>query len=126
MSPIKQKGDFKKTENFLKEASKLSQFKPLFEKYGSLGVQALADSTPVDTGETALSWAYEIQTTPQGYKLIWTNSHIVDGAPIAILIQYGHATRSGSFIPGRDFINPVIRPIFDNLSQELWKEVTSL
>lgn len=117
------KGDFKKTEKFL-EGAKVFNIKPLLKRYGEAGVRALASATPKDTGKTASSWGYEIQTDQTGARVIWTNSNIVDGYPIAILIQYGHGTGSGGYVQGRDYINPALRSIFDQLADAAWKEVT--
>lgn len=118
------KGDFKKTEKFLKGA-KTFNIKPLLNRYGEAGVRALAAATPKDTGETARSWGYEIRTDQTSARVIWTNSNIVDGYPIAILIQYGHGTGSGAYVQGRDYINPALRSIFDQLADAAWKEVTN-
>lgn len=109
-------------EKFLKRAYPLNTSK--VDSYAREGVSALVSATPIDTGITSESWGYEIKRTRSGFSIIWTNSNVVDGVPIAILIQYGHGTRSGSFVEGRDFINPAIRPIFDKIAENLWKEVT--
>lgn len=118
-------GDLKKTENFL-TLSKNRNFRPILDKYGQEGVNALAANTPKDTGRTADSWGYEVSVYKGGFKLFWTNSNLVEGVPVVILLQYGHASRSGRFVAGQDFINPAIKPIFDTLAENLWKEVTSL
>ena len=123
MIVIKQSGNFKNTERFLSRASRL-QVRDILDKYGREGVAALASATPVDSGLTASSWDYEVRITRSTYTLTWTNSNVVNGVPIAIILQYGHATRNGGFVKGRDYINPVIRPIFDKIANELWKEVT--
>lgn len=125
MSPINQKGDFHRTEAFLKGANQLN-IQSTLSKYGERGARALEANTPIDSGETARSWGYQIIGSKGRYKLVWTNSHVVDGVPIAIILQYGHATRSGSYVSGRDYINPALKTILDELAQELWKEVTSL
>lgn len=117
------KGDFKKTEKFLKGV-KAFNIKPLLKRYGEAGVRALAAATPKDTGELASSWGYEIQTDRTGARVIWTNSKIVDGIPIAIILQYGHGTGGGGYVQGRDYINPAMRHIFDELAEAAWKEVT--
>ena len=106
-----QHGDFSKTENFLKKLTKNDIVSKL-KKYGELGVQALANATPRDTGKTAESWTYRIVHTPRSIKLEWLNTNTTkEGIPIVIFIQYGHVTRSGGYVQGRDFINPAIRPI---------------
>lgn len=125
MGLITHKGDFKNTENFLKKASKL-KVTDLLKKYGYKGAQELSQVTPFDSGLTAQSWNYLVESHSQGYRLVWTNDNVVDGVSVAILLQYGHGTKSGSYVEGRDYINPVMRPILDDLSQELWKEVTEI
>ena len=90
------------------------------------GVAALSAATPVDSGETAASWDYEIVNKKGSAKITFTNSHIVKGVPIAIILQYGHGTRNGGWVEGRDYINPAIQPIFDELAEKAWKEVTKL
>lgn len=122
---IKQSGDFEKTRKFLVN-SKGKNYRPLLEKFARQGVLALEQATPEDSGLTASSWDFQIERTRSGNKIVWTNSNIVDGIPVAILIQYGHGTRSGTFVEGRDFINPAMRPIFDQIAENLWKEATSL
>lgn len=123
MITFKQRGNFKNTEKLLESYNKNKHIQ-ILEKYGQLGVDALSAATPVDSGLTKSSWTYRINTA-KGYTITWNNTNIVDGAPIAILIQYGHATASGSFVQGRDFINPAMKPIFEKLADELWREVTS-
>lgn len=125
MIVIKQSGSFKNTERFLSRASRLN-IKQKFEEYGRQGVAALASATPVDSGLTASSWDYEVRITRNSYTLTWTNSNVVNGVPIAIVLQYGHATKNGGFVQGRDYINPAIKPIFDKIANDIWKEVTSL
>lgn len=118
------KGDFKNTERFLGRMMNRVYLKKL-EYYGQKGVEALASATPRDTGTTAASWAYKIEDDGKSVRLVWTNSNRSNGVPIAILIQYGHATRNGGFVQGRDYINPALRPIFDDMAQSAWKEVTN-
>lgn len=120
---IKQKGNFKNTELFLKNAKNFDPM-PVLQRYGEIGVTELAMNTPVDTGLTAASWYYEIEKTKDGYILTWNNSNIVNGLNIAILIQYGHGTNGGTYVQGRDYINPALRDIFDTLSVQLWREVS--
>lgn len=124
MIVIKQSGDFKNLEKFLKKASKMDLFQNL-ERYAREGVSALASATPIDSGETAASWDYEIRTTKNQVSIYWTNSNVNNGIPIAVLIQYGHRTKNGGYVLGRDYINPAIRPIFDKIADSVWKEVTS-
>lgn len=124
MITVKVKGSFAKTEAFLKKASKM-QICAILNKYGAKGVEALSKNTPVDTGLTAESWSYEIVETGSGYKIYWKNSNIVDGVPIAIILQYGHGTGTGGYVQGRDYINPALQPVFDELADSAWKEVPS-
>ena len=127
MIVIKQKGNFNNTEKFLKSASTISNnIRRILEKYGREGVTALASATPIDSGLTAHSWDYEIQISKNSSTISWNNSHIVNGVPIAIILQFGHGTRNGGYVQGRDYINPAIRPIFDKISEEIWREVMAL
>ena len=116
-------GDFSKLTGFFNrclEAVNLG----ILDKYGRLGVQALAAATPVDTGRTAQSWEYKIKHTPTGASLEFWNYNINDGVPIALILQYGHGTGTGGYVAGRDYINPAIAPIFQEIADEAWKEVT--
>ena len=119
------KGNFKNTERFLKGAPKI-KYKHILEKYAKEGVNALSSATPVDSSITANSWDYEIKIAKGSYSITWTNSNIVDGVPIAIILQYGHGTGTGGYVQGRDYINPAIQPIFDKISESLWREVSRL
>jgi hypothetical protein len=119
------RGSFKNTERYLRKLSDL-ELRNILIKYGVQGVTALRSNTPKDTGETADMWDYELKTRRNGFSIYWTNSNINEGIPIVILLQYGHGTRSGTFIEGVDFINPAMRPIFERIANDLWKEVTSL
>ena len=121
---VKQKGDFSKTEKFLNSISKKLYYRNL-QKYAEQGVAALASATPIDSGETANSWGYEIRQTKNSVSIYWTNSNVNKGVPIAVIIQYGHGTRNGGYVQGRDYINPAMRPIFDKIAENVWKEVTS-
>ena len=120
----KKKGDFSKTEKFLNTISKKLYYRNL-QKYAEQGVAALASATPVDSGTTANSWDYEIRQTKNSVSIYWTNSNVNKGVPIAVIIQYGHGTRNGGYVQGRDYINPAMRPIFDKIAENVWKEVTS-
>lgn len=115
-------GDFRNTEAFLKRASG-DKFSSL-SRYGQEGVNALAAATPQESGLTAQSWTYEIIRDASSYSIIWSNTNVVDGRPVAILLQYGHATGTGGYVQGRDYINPALQPIFDRIAAEVWKVVT--
>lgn len=119
------RGDLSKTDTFLKRLMK-QDLRSILNKYGQLGVDALSKATPVDTGKTAASWDYEVTIAPGSATLTWTNSNTNQGVPIALLIQYGHGTPTGGYVPGQDYIKPAIRPIMDELTNELWKEVSKL
>lgn len=125
MIKFRQIGDFIRTEKFLRRIRRID-FMPILERYAQLGVEALAAATPVDTGLTAESWAYTIARTGDIISVTWTNSNLADMVPIVILLQYGHATESGTFVQGRDFINPALKTIFDDLANDIWGEVTKL
>lgn len=119
-----QHGDFSKTKKFFERCLNLFHLGVL-DKYGREGVAALSMATPVDSGETASSWRYEVDYSNGGMSLNWVNDAVSKtGTPIAIYIQYGHATKNGGWVEGRDFINPAIQPVFDKMADELWKEVT--
>lgn len=125
MISFRHKGDFSKTTRFLHRAKKVPKLSVL-EKYGREGVAALASATPVDSGQTANSWFYEIEQSAGSAVIRFNNSHINKGVPIAIILQYGHGTGTGGWVEGRDYINPAVRPVFDSIVQEVWKEVTTL
>lgn len=125
MIRFKQHGDFKKTRIFLDRCRDIAGLDSIYDSYGKIGVDALQEATPKDTGKTAASWDYKVTKLPNGVQITWTNDNrAANGAPIAILIQYGHGTRNGGYVVGRDYINPALQPIFDELSDKLWKEVT--
>lgn len=120
-----QHGNFEKTKSFLSKVRRLHNLGVL-DKYGRQGVAELSMATPVDTGKTAASWRYVIKESKYALSIEWHNDNSTkDGIPIAVLIQYGHGTGNGGYVQGRDFINPVMQPIFDKIADELWKEVTS-
>lgn len=119
------KGDFSKLTRFLERAKNVVKMGDL-DKYGRAGVAALSSATPVDSGKTAESWYYEIERQDGKVSINFHNSNINDGVPIAIILQYGHATGTGGWVEGRDYINPALRPIFDEIANNAWKEVTAL
>ena len=125
MITFRQKGDFSKLTRFLERAKETIRLGNL-DKYGREGVAALASATPIDSGKTASSWYYKIENK-NGYASInFCNSNINKGVPIAIILQYGHGTRNGGYVQGRDYINTAIRPIFDKIADDAWREVTKL
>ncbi len=117
-------GNYDKVKKWLKNHEQ-HDYTAILEKYGQLGVERLAEATPKDTGNTAASWTYKISKGDDGYSLTWNNSSSNQGIPIVILIQYGHGTRNGGYVPPRDFINPEIKKVADELTREIEKEVRS-
>jgi len=118
-------GDFAKSLAYLEKLSRVDFFSAL-ESAGQQGVNALRAATPVDSSQTANSWAYEVKKSSSGASITWTNSHIEDGVPIAVILQYGHGTGTGGYVAGRDYINPALRSIFDKIADDVWKVVKSL
>lgn len=125
MISIRQKGGFAKTEKYLKK-SLGRNYRNILDSYGKRGVSELSAATPIDTGETATSWRYEIIQNESSISVVWHNDHIDDGVNIALILQYGHATRNGGYVEGIDYINPALKPIFEDLAKAAWKEVTSI
>lgn len=125
MITFKQKGDFRKTENFL-TGVKNSNYLSILDRYGREGVLALSSATPTDSGKTASCWAYKVVIKPSYSSISWYNTNDSDGVNVAILLQYGHGTGTGGYVRGIDYINPAMKPIFDQIVSEAWKEVTSL
>lgn len=125
MIVFRQKGDFSKTRRYLERSKTAIRLSDL-DRYGRQGVAALASATPVDSGLTANSWEYTIENRNGVVKISFTNSNIQNGVPIAVILQYGHATGTGGWVQGRDYINPAIQPIFDEIVNNAWREVTKL
>lgn len=122
MISFRQKGDFSKLSKYfekMKEAAKIG----VLDKYGREGVAALSSATPVESGKTASSWSYEIERQNGAVSIVFKNSNVNKGVPIAIILQLGHGTGTGGWVEGRDYINPAIQPIFDKLANEAWEEV---
>lgn len=115
-------GDFRKTDKLLNNA-KRSDIRSILERYAKLGVYALANSTPVESGKTASSWGYEIHSKTGKHEIIWTNDNINEGVNIAVIIQYGHGTKNGGYVYGIDYVNPAMRPVFEAITNELVGEV---
>lgn len=123
MISFRHKGDFSNTEKFLKNARKGARTVDL-DKFGQEGVAALMSATPIDSGKTAASWFYEIREEHGSTIISFCNSNIQNGVPIAVILQYGHGTGTGGWVQGRDYINPAIQPIFDEIANKAWREVT--
>lgn len=123
MVTFRQKGDFSKLSSFLEKAKEAVNLGDL-DRYGRAGVAALSSATPKDSGKTSDSWYYEITRRKGSVRISFHNSNVQNGVPIAIILQYGHGTRTGGWVEGRDYINPAIRPIFEQIADTAWKEVT--
>lgn len=119
---FKHKGNFRKTDGFLKNLKYFS-IDQILDYYGQKGVEALKATTPVDTGKTASSWYYEIVKEQGKTSVVWKNSNIKDWVNVAVIIQYGHATSSGSWVEGIDYINPALQPIFNQIAEDAWNEI---
>ena len=124
---ITHKGDFSATTKFLNAVSGGKYINDLLDKYGKMGVEALSFNTPKDTGLTAASWSYKIDRPSKDViEIAWYNSNMIyknNQVSVAVLLQYGHGTRNGGWVEGRDYINPAMRPIFDQIAEDAWKEV---
>lgn len=125
MLTVRQKGDYAKLTRYLVNAKNISSKRDL-RKYGEAGVAALMSATPVDTGLTASSWYYRIESGKNTTSITFYNSNVQNGIPIAIILQHGHGTGTGGWVQGRDYINPALHSVFDQLANDAWKEVTSL
>lgn len=123
MIEFQYEGDFIETNKFLKRLLKINN-EIDFNSYGQKGVKALASATPIDSGITADSWSYEIEKAKDSVTITWSNSNVVSGVPIAIILQYGHGTGTGGYVQGRDYINPAIQPVFDEISEAVRREVS--
>lgn len=119
---FRQKGNFRKTSGFLKRVQRLD-LDAVLDEYGQKGVEALAAATPKATGKTAASWNYRVQKGKESIVITWSNTNIVDGVPIAVILQYGHGTRNGGYVEGIDYINPAMKPIFEEIAHRAWREV---
>ena len=124
MISFRQKGDFSKLTRFLEKSKEAVRVGDLLDKYGREGVAALSSATPIDSGKTANSWNYEITNKNGSVTISFNNSNIQNGVPIAIILQYGHGTKNGGWVQGRDYINPAIQPVFDEIVDKAWREVT--
>lgn len=122
---LESSGSFKNLESFLTKMAKGEIYKSL-ERYGKEGAAALSRVTPIDSGETSALWTYKVKQSRGAYSIEWSNGHrTATGEPIAIILQYGHGTGTGGYVKGRDYINPAMRPIFESISEKVWKAVTS-
>lgn len=122
---VTSQGDFSKTQKFLAKLARPNIIERL-KAYGSMGVDALSAATPKDSGKTAGSWGYEVKQSGKTYSIVWTNTNVVQGVPIAVILQYGHGTGTGGYVKGRDYINPAIRPIMNRIAEDVWKVVSSV
>lgn len=124
MIKVKHSGSFRRAEKFLKEMSK-KDYSAILHRYGQMGVEALQQATPTDTGVTAMSWSYEVAVESGAYTIYWSNSHENDGVNIAIILQFGHGTGTGGYVKGIDYINPALQAVFERMADDLWEEVRS-
>lgn len=124
MISVSSRGGFSKTEAFLRRARDLRI--QILRRYGEEGVRALSLATPKDTGETASSWYYQIKEDKTSTTIEWLNRHVEDGIPIAVILQYGHGTNGGGYVEGIDYINPAMRPLFEEIANSVWKEVSRI
>lgn len=125
MFGVENSGDFSRTKQFFNKLLHGGLYSDL-DKYGRMGVEALARATPVETGVTAESWGYRVIRNSRHPGIEWYNTNIVSGGtPVVILIQYGHGTGTGGYVAGRDFINPAMRPVFDEIANDIWKKVSA-
>lgn len=122
MIKVSSKGDFRNTIKFLENVEK-SNYINILKKYGEKGVNRLKAATPIDSGKTANSWEYKIEYNKNKISLVWYNTNINDGVPIALILQTGHGTRTGDYVRGIDYINPAMKPVFDEIANDVWKEV---
>lgn len=122
---VTSQGDFSKTQKFLAKLARPNILERL-KAYGSMGVDALSAATPKDSGKTAGSWGYEVKQSGKTYSIVWTNTNVVQGVPIAVILQYGHGTGTGGYVKGRDYINPAIQPIMNRIAEDVWKVVSSV
>ena len=121
---FRHKGDFSKTQRFMEralEAIKLGKF----DKYGRMGVEALSQATPRLTGKTAESWDYYIDRSRDSLSICWTNSNVNDGVQIAVILQYGHGLSGGGYVEGTDYIRPAMKPVFEQIADDAWREVVN-
>lgn len=116
-------GNFSQTTKFLEYLKSGVMYKGL-DSYGRRGVDALASATPWESGETAQSWAYNIKRSRNWISIGWYNTHVINGVNIAVIIQYGHGTGTGGYVQGIEYINPAIRPIFEAILDDVWRQVT--
>ena len=116
------KGDFSKTIKFLNKVKNV-KINDILSKYGKIGVNALSQATPKDSGVTSQSWNYRIEVNNNNASIVWYNTNVVKGVNIAVILQYGHGTRNGGWVEGTDYINPAMKPIFDKIANQVWKEV---
>lgn len=123
MITFESKGSFDKTESWLRKLMDANFFTAL-DRYGEMGRKALASATPVETGLTASSWTFNVSVGNGGFEIVWSNTRDAGGKPLAIMLQYGHGTGTGGYVAGRDYINPAIQPVFDQIANALWEEVT--
>lgn len=122
MIEVKSSGSFKKTEKFLRSMQSGDVY-DILNQYGQEGLDALSAATPSDTGLTALSWTYEVVRENHDYSIVFSNNNIIEGMPLAIMLQYGHGTGTGGWVQGIDYINPALKPLFEKIANDVWEKV---
>lgn len=122
MIVIRHKGDFSRTTRFLHRVLRFD-YKTIIDRYGRQGVSILSEMTPVDSGITAQSWKYDVEEKAGRISIVWSNTNVNKGVNIAIILQYGHGTGTGGYVRGRDYINPALQPVFDEMANTVWKEL---
>lgn len=125
MISFRHRGDFSKATRYFKNLKEAARLK-ILKQYAEEGVKALSSATPVESGQTASSWSYKIEQRGNGAAIVYSNAHVNNGVNIAIILQYGHGTGTGGWVEGRDYINPAIQPVFDNIATMVWREVTKI
>jgi len=115
-------GSFAKTTAFL-ETMQSGRIFNVLDRYGRIGVGLLASATPIDTGETSESWGYQVSHTKNTHSISWFNTNREDGVNVAVILQYGHGTGTGGYVEGKDYINPALRPLFDKILDDIWRQV---
>lgn len=124
MITVHTKGNFNNTETFFKRVLHFRKNYSVLKRYGEMGVNALAQATPIRTGKTAASWEYEISYLNGDIRIDWKNTNTENGVNIAILLQYGHGTGNGGYVQGIDYINPAMRQVFQEIADDAWREIT--
>ena len=125
MIRLESKGDWAQTKSWFRRVGRNDYIRQVLEHYASKGVAALASATPARSGLTAASWSSEVRVGSGKSEIIWTNTNTNSGVNIAVILQYGHGTGTGGYVAGEDYINPAIRPVMDQIANDIVKAVKS-